>query len=330
MWLFGRDGARAPGPHDTTRVVGKQNAMIHTREQRLARQRAASRPRPAPPRQLLLGIALIALVWPIAWLQWRPFSDYSFFPLWLGYILTVDGLTLLRAGSSPLSRAGRRVVWLFLASIPLWWLFEVINRAPHNWRYQTPRQYGPLAYVLLASLAFSTVTPAVLTTTELIRSFRLNPLRRFGPRRFESRMLLLCHVVGWLMLAALTFFPRQGFPLVWMSLIFILDPLVDRLGGRSLASYLRCGDWSLIFNLGLATVLCGWFWEMWNYYSMPKWSYSVPYAGFWHVWEMPVLGYGGYIPFGVEVFVFYQLVAVVLRRWRLPRLRVSTPDAVND
>jgi hypothetical protein len=301
--------------------------MVQTHEQTLAERSTASGTARRFPRQLWLGLALVALVWPLAWLQWRPLSDYSFFPLWLGYILTVDGLVHMRAGSSPLSRMGRRVVWLFLASIPLWWLFELLNRAPHNWHYQTPRHYGPAAYFLLASLAFSTVTPAVLTTTERLRSVRLDPVRRLGCRRLSGRTLVLCHLAGWLMLATLLLFPRQGFAFVWLALIFMLDPLVDRLGGRSVAGYLRRGDWSLIVNLGLATVLCGWFWEMWNYYSMPKWSYSVPYVGFWRVWEMPLLGYSGYIPFGVEVFVFYQLVAVVLRRWALPQTCVALADA---
>ena len=155
----------------------------------------------------------------------------------------------------------------------------------------------------------------MLTTAELVRSFHLNPLRRLGPRAFSGRTLLLCWLAGWLMLAALVAFPRQAFPLIWLSLIFIIDPLVDRAGGHSVARALRQGDWSLISNLALAALVCGWFWEMWNYYAMPKWTYSVPYVGFWHVWEMPLLGYGGYLPFGVEVFVFYQLVAVGLRRW---------------
>jgi hypothetical protein len=304
--------------HDTGRDV-----MAQTREQStLATQRGAVQFR--PPRQMLLGLALIAIVWPIAWLQPRPISDYSFSPLWLGYILAVDGVVLLRVGSSPISRHGWRVIWLFFASIPLWWLCELIDKAPNNWHYETPRHYGTLEYLLFASLAFSTVTPAVLTTTELVRSFKLNPLRRFGPRPIVGRTLLLSHFAGWLMLAALIVFPRQAYPLIWLSLIFILDPIVDRLGGRSVASYLRRGDWSLISNLALATLVCGWFWEMWNFYSLPKWHYSVPYVGFWHVWEMPLLGYGGYLPFGVEVFVFYQLVAALLRLWvTLPWTRVA-------
>ncbi|HEX5166065.1 MAG TPA: hypothetical protein VFV93_11760, partial [Thermomicrobiales bacterium] len=112
------------------------------------------------------GIALIAVFWTFSWLQLRPVSDYYFFPLWLGYILTVDGLLALRTGTSPVQRCRWRVVVLFVVSVPLWWLFELFNQVVGNWRYHAPVTYTTLEYALLASLSFSTVVPAVLTTTE--------------------------------------------------------------------------------------------------------------------------------------------------------------------
>ncbi len=33
-----------------------------------------------------LGIMLIGVTWPASWLQLQPLAEYSFFPLWLGYI----------------------------------------------------------------------------------------------------------------------------------------------------------------------------------------------------------------------------------------------------
>ena len=35
---------------------------------------------------------------------------------------------------------------------------------------------------------------------------------------------------------------------------------------------------------------------MWNYFSYPKWVYHVEWGGWLHVFEMPLLGYGGYLP----------------------------------
>jgi hypothetical protein len=41
---------------------------------------------------------------------------------------------------------------------------------------------------------------------------------------------------------------------------------------------------------------------MWNYWSWPKWIYHTPGVQFLHVFEMPLLGYGGYVPFALELF----------------------------
>ena len=97
-------------------------------------------------RWLWLGLALVAVAWPLAWFGPAPFSEHTFFPLWLGYILTVDGLTSWRGGDSLLARDPRRFALLFVFSIPLWWLFEFANRFLGNWRYLTPRDHGPVAY----------------------------------------------------------------------------------------------------------------------------------------------------------------------------------------
>jgi hypothetical protein len=275
-----------------------------------------------------LGLALISFWWPVAWLQFRPLSDYYFFPLWLGYIFTVDGILTLRTGTSPIQRSGFRVAWMFLASIPLWWTFELFNQIVGNWNYHLPRPYGPVTYALLASLAFSTVVPAVLTTCELIRSFRFDPLRRLPAIAAEARTLLALFAAGIGMVALTLLWPDYAFPLVWLSLIFVLDPIATALGGRSIAWRLRRGDWSTIFNLGIATLICGFFWEMWNIRAMPKWEYDIPYAEWLHVFEMPILGYGGYIPFGVEVYIMYVLLDRLVRRYSFPEALVSSRDEV--
>jgi hypothetical protein len=49
-------------------------------------------------------------------------------------------------------------------------------------------------------------------------------------------------------------------------------------------------------------------WESWNFYSLPKWVYHTPGAQFLHVFEMPLLGYAGYIPFALELFALKSLL----------------------
>jgi hypothetical protein len=40
-------------------------------------------------------------------------------------------------------------------------------------------------------------------------------------------------------------------------------------------------------------------WEMWNFFSAAKWVYHVPFVNGFYLFEMPLLGFAGYVPFGV-------------------------------
>src|SRR5262249_24879116 len=83
------------------------------------------------------GLMLIAVFWPLNWClpdETRR-TSYLFFPLWLGYILVVDGLVAWRSGTSMLTRSWRDFILLFVMSAPAWWLFELMNRRTRNWEY---------------------------------------------------------------------------------------------------------------------------------------------------------------------------------------------------
>ena len=109
----------------------------------------------------LAGMLLIASAWPVSWLQVSPFGQYAFFPLWLGYILTVDALVVWRTGTSPLRRSPAAFLGMFAISVPLWWAFEGINQFTRNWEYLGVEHYSTAQYALVASWHFSVVIPAV-------------------------------------------------------------------------------------------------------------------------------------------------------------------------
>jgi hypothetical protein len=58
----------------------------------------------------------------------------------------------------------------------------------------------------------------------------------------------------------------------------------------------------------LAALVCGFFWEMWNWHSLAKWVYDVPYVTRFKIFEMPLLGYFGYLPFGWECGIVAAIV----------------------
>lgn len=275
-----------------------------------------------------VGLALVAIFWPLNWLLPGMRTHWGFFPMWLGYCLTVDALVFTRKGSSLLSRNARAYVKLFLISAPAWWLFELLNMRTQNWFYIGRDNFTGLQYFVLASLSFSTVMPAVFGTAELVSTFKwLGRIRR-GPRIVPTRRTSLgFFVAGWVMLALLLLWPLYFFPFLWLSVYFILEPINVRLKNRSLVQYTGVGDWRPVLALWVGCLICGFFWEMWNFYSYPKWIYQVPFVGFLHIFEMPVLGYGGYLPFALELFALYHLVMGLLRQEESRDFIQITPPA---
>jgi len=255
------------------------------------------------------GLFLVAVCWPLNWTLPGMRTAYLFFPLWLGYILFVDALVARRSGTSLLNRSPRDFTLLFVASAPTWWLFELINRRTHNWEYLGEGSLSDFQYYLLCTLSFSTVMPAVFETAELFSEFQWVQRFRSGPRLPATRGVAAgLFVAGILMLALVLSWPKYFYPLVWLAVFFILDPINYAMHKRQLFDSLRQGDWRPIISLSAGALLCGFFWEMWNYRSFPKWIYHTPGAEFFHIFEMPLFGYFGYLPFAWELFALRNLL----------------------
>ena len=265
-----------------------------------------------------LGLLLVAVCWPLNWTLPGMRTAWLFFPLWLGYVLVVDALLLARTGTSLYSRSPRDFTLLFLASAPVWWLFELINSRTGNWEYLGGDTLSQFQYYLLCTLSFSTVMPAVFETAELVRTFRWVQRIGAGARLEPTPKLNLGLLLAGVGMAALTLaWPKYCYPFVWTSVVLILEPLNRWLGRLHLLQDLQRGDWRPIISLCLGALICGFFWEMWNYKSWPKWVYHTPGAQFLHVFEMPLLGYGGYIPFALELYALKNFL------WpRSPRLQL--------
>ena len=258
-----------------------------------------------------VGLFLVAVFWVLNWSLPGLRTQWAFFPLWLGYCLLIDSLVFWRTGTSLLNRNWRKYVGLFLASSLVWWMFELVNWRLQNWHYDGAEAFSSLAFGVLATLSFTTVVPAVLGAAELMRSFIKKPVR--GPVvRPTKATTISFFLAGWLMIALMIAWPKLFFPFVWISLYFILEPINIWLGHRNLVEWTRNGDWRPVVTLWLGVLLTAFFWEMWNYFSYPKWVYHVPWGNWLHVFEMPLLGYGGYLPFALELFAMYHLLAGLL------------------
>jgi hypothetical protein len=278
------------------------------------------------PKQGWVGLGLVAVFWPVNWFAPGLRTAWAFFPLWLGYALVMDGLAYQSSGTSLLTRSWKRYIGLFFISVPGWWLFELINQQVQNWHYLGLEACTPLEYFLIASLNFSIVIPAVFGAAEWLSNTRFIQGLKPGPIiRPNRRTTVGFFITGLVMLALLLALPRYFFPFFWISLYFILEPVNVWLGHHSLAEHTQRGDWRPIISLFAGVLLTGFFWEMWNYYSFPKWIYTVPWVDFGHIFEMPLLGYGGYLPFSLELTALYHLAVGLLGQGRQAYLKFDLP-----
>ena len=278
-----------------------------------------------------LGLALIAVFWTLNWTLSGLRTYWAFFPLWLGYCLTMDALVFWRTGTSLLARGWRKYVGLFIVSAPVWWLFEALNLRMQNWVYEGVARFTPLQYTFWTTLSFTTVIPAVFGSAELVASFGFARRLGRGPLiRPDKVTTISFFVAGWIMLALMLAWPRLFFPFLWFSVYFILEPLNVWLGNRSLADHTRHGDWRPVVSLWLGVLLTAFFWEMWNFYAYPKWVYYVAWGGWLKVFEMPLLGYGGYLPFALELYALYHLLAGLLGHKKTDYVRLNCSESLSE
>jgi hypothetical protein len=255
-----------------------------------------------------IGLCLVALFWILNWGLTGLRTQWAFFPLWLGYCLVIDALVLARSRTSLLHRNWTKFIGLFIASAPVWWLFELANGRLQNWHYEGAEAFSTGQFWFWAAINFTTVIPAVFGSAELVQTFL--PKRIRGPVIRPTKPVTLGFFLsGWAMLVLMLAWPRVFFPFVWISLYFILEPLNIWLRHRSLSEWTRYGNWRPVVALWLGVLLTAFFWEMWNFLSFPKWVYLLPWGNWLHIFEMPLLGYGGYLPFALELFALYHLLA---------------------
>ena len=264
-----------------------------------------------------VGMITGAVSWILAWTRFSwfaPYQPHTFTPLWLSFILVINALCHKRTGHCMMIDRTRFFLMLFPLSATFWWFFEYLNRFVQNWNY-TGVHYSSWEYFCYATLSFSTVLPAVLGTREWmagafwfqqgVEEFR--PLRFPYPRMLAGAPLLMSGAS----LAGIGVWPNYLFPLLWVSPFIVIVSLQSLAGECTILSGIANGDWRLIVTAAAAALFCGGFWEMWNYYSLAKWEYSVPYVHGFQIFEMPILGYAGYLPFGLECMV----VGGLLERW---------------
>jgi hypothetical protein len=260
-----------------------------------------------------LGLAIILAAEVLLFLG-NQFVGHWFTPIiWSGYILLVDALVFNSTGRSLLTTNRLDLLIIIFVSIAGWWLFEFYN-APRFWKSDLElwwhyHNLEPNPYLRRFGYdwAFATIFPAMFLTARLLlaTAFR-RTTRRLGAIHFSRRWVYFLIILGAVgTIAPLIFISEWWAPAVWLSFIFLLDPINYFRGWPSIIGDLEQGDYRRLFALIASGGLCGILWEFWNYWALSKWTYTVPYLGSVKIFEMPVLGYLGFLPFAVECWVMY-------------------------
>lgn len=275
----------------------------------------ASRPgRRAFPLWGWLGVTLLGASWLVAWGAFAPLQSvrpFAFPPLWLGYVLCITAAAHALGGHTMLTRRPACFLALFPLSALFWWYFEFLNRFVENWHYIGISDQSGGVYALHATLAYSTVLPAVWGTTEwlyaLLRPGPSGPILSF-PRAFQRKLAWLGVLGAAAALVLIGVYPNQLYSLLWIAPLLLLLGLQTLMRERGLLASVAHGDWRPLYLPALASLQCGLLWEMWNFYSAAKWVYTIPYVQRFPVFEMPLLGYAGYLPFGIECAAVATLI----------------------
>jgi hypothetical protein len=242
-------------------------------------------------------------------LNWQPIKEWLYVAVWWSYILFIDGIIYRIKGNSLIISRTKSFFLMLPWSVVIWLVFELFNVGLRNWYYasMTPSLLERWSGYFIA---FATVLPGIFETSELLEAigiFRSNslPVSQIDNSRY-SRAYLIIGIILFLLPIIL---PKYFFPVIWLSFIFLLEPINYWLSKKSGGLLLR-KQWGTILRLSFAGLICGLLWEVWNWHAVAHWVYALPYFHYLQIFQMPVLGYLGFMPFAWECYLMYEFVVL--------------------
>jgi hypothetical protein len=221
-------------------------------------------------------------------------ATYSYAIVWWGVLLIVDSFNAARRGLSLWHGNARHFLMITLpASVLLWLFFEALNIPAPQWLYRGDLP-GMWRKLLFSFAAFSTVIPIVVETWWLVAGRQCVPVEILRSFREHRRMAFSAAAV----FTALPFVNdifwfNQG---MWIVPALVLLPFVRME---------QCSGGAFTRAVVLSGMLAGLGWEALNYPAPAHWEYlilpNVP-----HLFQMPLPGYLGFIPFAFTTMAVYE------------------------
>jgi len=268
--------------------------------------------------------------------MWGKFSgpkfitNWTLLPLFWGAIIFFDGIVYYRTGGhSIINEKPQTLVAISVASIGGWAYFEYLNFfVKENWYYPKGDLVSTEQFMIYSLLGSSALLTIAFELYMLLESFpKLAVKYTQGPKLSVSKKAWkIILFLSLLVMFLISLFPDELFFFIWLapllaflSILHILDIWTP------ITPILEKGNWAPFVLMCLTYLIQGFFHEGWNYFSAIHltstevitynpgfWMYSVPYVNVLHIFEMPLLGYFGYLPFGLYCWVAWLVFAYML------------------
>ena len=264
-----------------------------------------------------IGIAMVLGGMLNAWFGSPRLADWTTPVCWWGYVLVLDAVILRVRGKSIIRNNFRLFVYQAGFSVLFWIVFELNNLHVRNWIY-VDLPSDPLETYVGMALSFATIVPGIFYTAEIFDMLGLFQRIKLPPLRISPSGAYLLILLGMIFLVLPMLLPTRIavylFIFIWLGWIFFLDPVNLYSRTDSVLADLTQGEGRRLAALFASGAVCGFLWEFWNFWAGSKWLYLAPFTSGIKIFEMPLAGFLGFLPFAVECFVVYHTVRLIFGR----------------
>jgi hypothetical protein len=268
--------------------------------------------------------------------MWGKFSgpkfitNWTLLPLFWGAIIFFDGIVYYRTnGRSLINDRPQTLIAIAVCSIGGWAYFEYLNFfVKENWYYPAGNLISTEQFIVYSLLGSSALLTIAFELYMLLESFpKLAVKYTQGPKLVVSKKVWkIILVLSLLIMFLIGIFPDEMFFFIWLAPLLLFLSILEIYNiWTPFTPISKTGNWAPFALMCLTYLIQGFFHEFWNYFSaihLPTnevitynpgfWQYSIPYVNVLHVFEMPVLGFFGYLPFGLYCWVAWLLFAELL------------------
>jgi len=256
------------------------------------------------------------------------FLNWAYVPLYWGFTFMLDGIAYKRTGGKSIfNNNPQELIGIGVASVSGWLIFEFLNMFVQEYWYYPNGDNVPVAeFYTYAIFASSALMPLSFEWYSYFNTFpSFVRMYQNGPRiKFNRAMQYIILAGSCIVLFLMPFYPTWLCAAIWLAPLLILTVILDIIGVWTPFTPIRHGNWTPVLFLALTYLLEGFLLEGQNYLSARHhgleavtaypgyWMYNVPFVNGYHVFEMPVMGFYGYLPFGIYCMVWWIAFAYIL------------------